>query len=253
MKYFLISIVCVLLFSINIVAQELVLYYPFDGDKDKVSDKSGKGNDGKFDAGGLKLVTSKEPNLGQAMSFDGTQRIAVENSKSLAINGPISFAFWTKKSDEIGGTGTLPRIISRQGDLHELAMDSGHIKKGTFAIYFGGAPGWTMCMPVDMDWHHIAVTSDGSEFHVYLDGKDVFQVKGSGPAAYTGTFYVGSRCDLTSKEFYNGLVDELAIYSGALTNDKVNEIMNGGVKGQLLAVSPKSKLAYTWGFLKSEH
>ena len=252
MKYFLISIVCILLFSINIVAQELVLYYPFDGDKDKATDKSGNGYDGKFDTGKINLVSSKEPSFGQAMSFEENSRIAVE-SKSLNISGPITFAFWAKKGDEIGGTGTLPRIISRQGDLHELAMDSGHLKKGTFAIYLGGAPGWTTCMPIDMEWHHIAVTSDGSTIHAYLDGKDVFQLKAAGPAAYTGTFYVGSRCDLTSKEFYNGLLDELAVYSGALTKDKVNEIMKSGVKGQLLAVSPKSKLAYTWGFIKSEH
>jgi len=251
MKYFLISIISILLFSISIMAQELVLYYPFDGNKDNVIDKSGKGNDGKFDQGGLHLVASKEPNFGQAMSFDGEQRIVVD-SKSLAIKGAISFAFWTKKNDEIGGTGTLPRIISRQGDLHELAMDSGHLKKGTFAIYFGGAPGWTTCVPIDMEWHHIAVTHDESTFHVYLDGADVFQLKGAGPGAYSGAFYVGSRCDLGSKEYYNGLVDELAVYSGALTKDKVNEIMKGGVTGQLLAVSPRSKLAYTWGFIKSE-
>jgi hypothetical protein len=252
MKYFLISIVCIILFSVSIMAQDLVLYYPFDGDKDKATDKSGNGYDGKFDAGKINLVASKEPNFGQAMSFDGTQRIAAEG-KNLTISGPITFAFWTKKGDEIGGSGTLPRVISRTGDLHELAMDSGHLKKGTFAIYLGGAPAWTTCMPLDMEWHHIAVTSDGSTVHAYLDGDDVFQLKAAGPASYTGTFYVGSRCDLTSKEFYNGLVDELALYSGAITKEKVKEIMNGGVKGQLLAVSPKGKLAYTWGYLKSDH
>ena len=252
MRYFLITIVCILLLSINIMAQELVLYYPFDSDGNTIADKSGNNNNGKFDQGGGKLVASKEPNFGKAMQFDGTSRILVENSKSLTIGNEISFAFWTKKSDEVGGTGTLPRIISREGDLHELAMDSGHLKAGTFAIYFGGNPGWTTCMPFDMEWHHVAVTGDGKTFHVYLDGKDVFQINGAGAGNYTGNLYIGSRCDFTSNECYNGLLDELAIYSGALTQNKVNEIMAGGVDGQLLAVSPKSKLAYTWGCIKSE-
>jgi len=242
-----------LLFSIGAMAQELVLYYPFEGTGDTVVDESGKGNDGTFDVGGAKRVASKDGNFGQAMEFDGESRIAIEESDSLKIDTEISFVMWVKKANEAGGTGTLPRIISRAADLHELAMDSGHMVRGNFAIYFGNNPGWTSCMPVDLDWHHIAVTFDGGTFNVYLDGEAAFELKAGAPRTFGGTFYVGSRCDLGTSEYYDGLLDELGVYAGVLTQGEVAEIMTGGVLGQLLAVSPHNRLGSTWGLIKAKY
>ena len=44
-----------------------------------------------------------------------------------------------------------------------------------------------------------------------------------------------------------GLVDEVAIYNRALTVEEINQDMENGV---FFAVSPKDKLATTWGKLK---
>ena len=44
-----------------------------------------------------------------------------------------------------------------------------------------------------------------------------------------------------------GLVDEVAIYDRALTVEEINQDMENGV---YFAVSPKDKLATTWGKLK---
>lgn len=244
--------VLTLLFINSTMAQELILYYPFEGQADKVLDQSGNGNDGSYDAGGASRVASKEASFGKAMEFDGASRITVKDGKSLAFSGEYTFVMWAKRKDEAGGTGLLPRIISRAGDLHELAFDSGHLKRGTFAIYFGGNPGWTTCMPVDEDWHHIAVVQDGSAFHTYLDGEDVFELNATGPASFSGDLYIGSRCDLGSAEFYLGLLDELAIYIGALDANGIKKVMTEGVKGQLLAVTTRYKLSTTWGELKLE-
>lgn len=249
---FLTLFVAVFLFPINIIAQELVLYYPFESDGDDVMDVSDNGNDGVFDAGGANRVASKDADFGKAMEFDGASRIMIEDSDTLQIDTEISFVMWVKKSGE-GGTGLLPRIISAIGDVHELAMDTGHMVAGNFAIYFGGAPGWTTVVPVDEDWHHIALTFDGSVFHVYLDGEDVFELNAGSSKVFTGTLYVGSRHDLGSNEFYLGLLDELAIYQGALTQEQVQDIMEAGVLGDLLAVSPHDRLGSTWGEIKAKY
>lgn len=252
MKYFisLMLLATMFLFSTRIMAQELVLYYPFEGTGDKVVDESNKGNDGSFDAGKGKRVPSKENNFGKAMEFDGVSRIAVEESNSLKIDTEISFVMWVKKADEAGGTGTLPRIISRAGDVHELAMDSGHMVRGNFAIYFGNNPGWTSCMPVDLDWHHIAVTFDGGTFNVYLDGEPAFDLKAGGGNTFGGMFYVGGRC--AGGECYAGLLDELGVYAGVITQKKVVEVMTEGVLNQF-AVSPHDNLSSTWGSVKSKY
>lgn len=249
---FLTLFVAVFLFPINIIAQELVLYYPFEGDGDEVTDQSGNENDGEFDTGAAIRVPSKDADFGKAMEFDGASRITVEDSDSLQIDTELSFVMWVKKSGE-GGTGLLPRIISGASDVHELAMDTGHMVAGNFAIYFGGNPGWTTVVPVDEEWHHIALTADGSEFHVYLDGEDVFELQAGVPKTFTGTIYIGSRHDLGSAEFYLGLLDELAMYAGVLTQDQVQDIMEAGVLGDLLAVSPHDRLGSTWGKIKAKY
>lgn len=245
-------VVIISLFTLELFAVELVLYFPFDESGDKVIDKSGKGNDGIFDRGKPKRVASKDVNFRQAMEFDAASRITVNDSKSLTIDKEISFVMWVKKGDEAGGVGTLPRMISRASDLHELAMDSGHLKRGTFAIYFGGNPGWTTCVPVDMQWHHIAVTGDGSTFTTYLDGENVFQIKAAGPGTYKGNLYIGSRHELGSNEYFKGLLDEIGVFAGVLAQNEIVQIMNTGVQGNLLSVSPKyNSLVNTWGNIKT--
>ena len=241
-------LVTIFVFSIQASAQEMVLYFPFEGDGDTVKDESGKGNDGKFDNGKANRVDSKSKNLGKAMEFASQERIAVPESDSLNIDTEISFVMWVKTADEAGGTGTLPRIISRTGDQHELAMDSGHITRGHFAYYFGGNPGWTGAMAVpENEWHHIALTFDGSVFKIYLDGNQESELKGGGNKTFTGITYIGSR-HTGLGESYAGLLDELAIYAGALDQKKIEEIMAKGVIPS--AVSVEGKIATAWGQLK---
>ncbi len=247
----LIIVAIILSFTMELLAAELVLYFPFDETGDKVIDKSGKGNDGVYDRGKPKRVAGKDVNFGQAMEFDAASRITVNDSKSLTIDREISFVMWVKKGDEVGGVGTLPRMISRASDLHELAMDSGHLKRGTFAIYFGGNPGWTTCVPVDMQWHHIAVTGDGTAFTTYLDGENVFQIKAAGPGTYRGNLYIGSRHDLGTNEYFKGWLDEIGVFAGVLTKNEIIQIMNTGVKGDLLSVSSGYSLDTTWGNIKT--
>ena len=231
-------------------AQKLVLYFPFEGNGDTVDDKSGQNNHGKFDNGKAKRVVSKDKPFGKAMQFDKS-RVIIKESKSLTDMSKISFALWVNKSTETGGNGLLPRIISRAQDQHELAMDSGHMQKGNFAVYARGITGWNKGMPVkEKQWHHIAVTYDGKVFDMYLDGKlqDDYQIKAPGKLALAGPIYVGSRHTGLGED-YLGLVDELAIYSGLLKAKKIKEIIENGVLDQF-AVEAKRKLATTWGSLK---
>ena len=240
--------VTILVLAIQAIAQEMVLYFPFEGSGDTVKDESGNGNDGKFDNGKANRVDSKANNFGKAMEFTTKERIAVPESDSLKIDTEISFVMWLKNANEAGGIGTLPRIISRTGDQHELAMDSGHITRGHFAYYFGGNPGWTGAMAVaENEWHHIAWTFDGGVFKIYLDGKEESELKGGAKKNFTGITYIGSR-HTGLGESYAGLLDEVAIYAGVLDQKTIEEVMNKGVIP--FAVSAEGKITTTWAKIK---
>ncbi len=55
-----------------------------------------------------------------------------------------------------------------------------------------------------------------------------------------------------SGEYYNGLIDEFAIFNVALTEDDIKTIMDKGLARALgiAAVSPSGKLTATWGSIK---
>ena len=97
MKHFILFFLLAALFQpVQARAQELVLYFPFEGSGDTVDDKSGKNNHGKFDNGKAKRVASKDKPFGKAMEFEKA-RIIVKDSASLSGDmKAISFVLWVK-------------------------------------------------------------------------------------------------------------------------------------------------------------
>jgi len=63
------------------MSQELVLYFPFEGAGDTVTDESGNGNDGEFDNGAAQRVDSLSARHGNAMEFASAERIAIPESE----------------------------------------------------------------------------------------------------------------------------------------------------------------------------
>lgn len=102
----------------------------------------------------------------------------------------------------------------------------------------------------DDEWHHAAVTWDGSEGHVYTDGVEgTFEVNFDGGADNAGeTVKLGITPGAHSEGCFEGLLDDFRIYDRALEEDDVGQIMaDVGA-----AVSPAGKLTGTWGMLKEQ-
>ena len=109
---------------------------------------------------------------------------------------------------------------------------------------------WSKTLLNDDKWHYIAGTYDGKEVHVYVDGELEASNAAAGPFK-TGAKYIGSRDD--KQEAYTGLIDEIAFFNIALSENDVKAITEGGLSVALgfAAVSPQAKLATTWAKLKS--
>jgi hypothetical protein len=110
----------------------------------------------------------------------------------------------------------------------------------------------------DGEWHHLAVVlPPGStmchDHLLYVDGVHITN---------TGGTDVGVDTDVTQHDVEigydkfighgspaSGEIDEVALFSVALSENDINAIMNNGLVGAL-AVSPAGKLATKWGALK---
>lgn len=79
-------------------------------------------------------------------------------------------------------------------------------------------------------WYHCCVVKSGRRLQLYLNGKRLFdvQTRGVGPKDWKGAnFYVGG--SMTNLASFTGWVDEVQIWSKALTEEEVRESMNGYV------------------------
>ncbi len=79
-------------------------------------------------------------------------------------------------------------------------------------------------------WYHCCVVKDGKNVKLYLNGKCIINTtsRGTGPKDWKGAnFYVGG--SMTNLASFTGWVDEVQIWSKALTEDEVRESMNGYV------------------------
>ena len=104
------------------------------------------------------------------------------------------------------------------------------------------------------EWHHYCFTfslSDETSIS-YIDGAEVANFDNMrGEIGFQGDphFVIGERSATASGEPFRGRIDEVALYSRALTPKEIQAVMNGGVK---LGIEPQGKAATMWGYLKAK-
>ena len=110
---------------------------------------------------------------------------------------------------------------------------------------------WSKTLLNDDKWHQIAGTYDGKTVKVYVDGELEASNAAAGPFI-AGPKYIGSRDD--KQEAFTGLIDELAFFNVALSENDVKAIADAGLSIALgfAAVSPQAKLTTAWAKLKSQ-
>lgn len=149
--------------------------------------------------------------------------VSVAHAADLGNFSQMSLAMWVYSRQWTGD----PVPISKDGNSgYYWQRYSGTSRLG---IWVGSGERGHVGNPTLDAWHHIAWTWDGSTFTPYLDGVAQTTV------AYTGTIdpsatgalligaYTGGALGL------NGIVDDVAIWSGALSGAEITAVMNGSL------------------------
>ena len=78
----------------------------------------------------------------------------------------------------------------------------------------------------DGKWHHLVGTHDGAKVCLYVDGILVdFETRGGNAVMYNDPVFVGGAP--YSKHQWNGLIDDVRIYSYALNPEEVKMLYEG--------------------------
>ncbi len=164
---------------------------------------------------------------GTSLEFDG---------RNDYVNCGSGVAFPTGNSDRtlmawIKTTGTGYRQIISYGTAdHSRAMTLGQNSGRVFVSSWGAPQYATSNFSInDGNWHHIAFVLDSQIGKVYVNGvlKDS---RPFSPNTTPGQSKIGSRLD-GATEFFNGLIDEVAIYNGALSAEEIQATMHTKLNG----------------------
>ena len=109
------------------------------------------------------------------------------------------------------------------------------------------------------DWHHVAGVFDNGKVLLYLDGQKVAdgeapyqQISKHGDEAGIAATADGDAFGVTGtnpgppKKFFKGILDEVTIYTSALTAAEIQRLAGA------LSVKPDRSLSATWGHIKAD-
>ena len=233
----------------------LVMYLPLDeADGKKVADLSQFNHPAEIRGGG-KIVPDGAH--GNCVELNGKDAIVYVPDHDAFEGSEATIEIWFKHKTasnfpimwkERGATGGdwWVRIEPGSNRIRYLFRDTGDRTHVNFTKSAYG----------DNSWHHMAATIDGKNnvSHIYIDG----EIDEAGATAISGKFgemkstesvTLGSRFADAPDSFGLGFLDEARVWSRVLSAEEIKANMKLG-QDNFLAVSPKGKLATSWGYIK---
>ena len=261
MRWIILLFVAVLLFTTSQATakleKDLVVYFTFDKVKGKkILDASGNN----LDADVVANVDFVEGKYGDAIHIaaepDGNDCVHVPADDLLKIEDEITMMAWVYHEDWDTALGSWidrgSRTLGKQNGSYGIEFTDSipELRIPNIRMTLGGGQkfwGFVGASPmVDRNWHHIAGTYDGKVSKMYMNGRIFYDHDQK--FKFMGANDLELRIGCAGHPRYvfkNGSIDELGLWRRVLTEAEIAEAMKG-----FLAVSPKNKVATTWGDIK---
>ncbi|MCH8294592.1 LamG domain-containing protein [Candidatus Poribacteria bacterium] len=225
------------------VDKPLVVHLSFDGkevkdlspNKNKAENKGAKFVDGQFET---------------ALQFEGVgDYVEVPNNDSLNVTEEITVEAWIYVEKQPAGNAWSALVGKNPYQVGYLMWfeDENLMPRGLIWVSGTRYNVNSSLLFTEKKWYHTCYTVKQGQMDIYING----DLKGTTkiPKGDFGTngnpLRVGGQ---GGGPGFNGIIDDVAVYSVALTPKEIKDDMDKGV--QPLAVQPSGKLATTWGKLK---
>ena len=200
----------------------MVAAYSFDeGSGTTVADASGNGNGGALQ--GASWTSAGK--FGSALSFNGTSaRVRVEDSASLDLTSAVTLEAWVFPAASQSGWRA---VVQKEVDSYLLHASSGAggLRPAAGVTVGGAVP--TVFAPSALPvgaWSHLAMTFDGAQVRVFVNGVQVASLPQTGSIGPSGSpLWIGGNSPYG--EYFNGRIDEVRVYRAALSQAEIQADM----------------------------
>jgi hypothetical protein len=203
--------------------------WPFDeGSGTMAVDTSGFGNDGDFSGSPAWSAGV----AGSAVEFDGNgERVLVPDAPALDLTEALTIAAWLRPNG-VGTQDVVRKGRSKTDDGYELGLSSAE-SGGKVKVRFNEASSGnayrlysTRSYPADgSTWLHVAVTCDGQEIKLYLDGVLDSTLAAPGLVVSNNSLPLSIGAQDDGSRGFNGAVDEVHLYNYALPPTEIEALI----------------------------
>ncbi len=188
-----------------------------------ISDTSGQGNNGTNNG----ATYSQPGKLKTSMSFDGTNDyVDLGNDTSLQLTNNFAISIWVKPTDLTGDSEYILGKLKSSGigNDYSLIWEYAANQIEFYAVgYTGTNPRTGSGMTLLNGWNHVVYSYDGTKWEGYVNGVNVFSETRSFTLD-TGTGNLLFSTYNGSSNFFNGDLDEVAIFNRALSASEIENI-----------------------------
>lgn len=204
------------------LTDNLISYYKLDESSGNASDSVGSNT---LTNRGTTGYSSGKINNGAV--FDGTnnKRLDISNGLEYKTADDRTWSFWVNPSgltagyfiDNVGTTNDIRMIVYPETNKITL-FANGNTKSTATTVSTG-------------NWYHIVVTKSGTTYELYMNGSSQGTVSQGSLTYYSDAFSLGAPFDGYGS-LTNGTIDEVGIWSRALTSGEVTSLYNSGSGNQ---------------------
>lgn len=218
-----------------VLADSPLAYWKLDETSGTTAVDSKGGYNGTY-TGGYTLGQPGAPSTGRPSVFlNGTSGyINCGTPAALNITAAWTLEAWVYLTSTPSGSMAISEVWTGSGPVL-YALGFGGMGAGTSELQTGFYTGsaWQKVQGSTLSnnaWHHIAGTWDGTMLRLYADGSQVASgTPGAPPVSGMDGIVLGRRWDTASSPYMPGRLDEVAIYSTALSATRIAAHYNAGI------------------------
>jgi len=218
----------------------LVGAYAFnEGAGSATTDISGNINTGTVN----NCIWNSSGKYGNSLTFNGTSsHVLVADTASLDLLSSMTISAWVNPSSALSG---FKSVVVKE-HVYFLYASSTPNNVPTAGLRIGGVNKLVYSpspLPVNT-WTHLAMTYDGAVIRMYINGNEVSNFPATGSTtASTSPLWLGAS---GFGEYFPGKIDDVRIYSGALTQAQIQSDMITALSGVTPPTDVSLKVAYAF-------